>query len=59
MTIDAAAWCVACGQMPDLAITIERRGVMMHYGSCWSHVIEVAMRAHGDALRIDAEDARA
>lgn len=56
MTVPAAVWCIACGATPDVAITLERRGVLAHYGSCWDHVAIVAVRARRDASRIDAED---
>lgn len=48
MTISAAVWCLACGAPPDCAITIERNGVMAHYGACWDHVVTVAHRARDE-----------
>ena len=56
--LDAAAWCIKCGALPELAITVERRGVLAHYGSCWQHVTDVADRARYDAARAELEAAR-
>jgi len=58
MSLEAAAWCIVCGAAPTVAVTVERRGALMHYGSCWAHVAEVAARAQGDTARIDDEDRR-
>lgn len=58
MTVPAAAWCVTCGAVPDVALTVERRGALMHYGACWHHVTSVAERARRDVERIDAADRR-
>jgi hypothetical protein len=57
VTVAAAAWCVTCGAQPDVAVTVERRGTMMHYGACWQHVTTVAERARLDVARIDRNDA--
>lgn len=43
-----AVWCVACGGQPDVAITIERRGVLAHYGACFTHIEAVAERVRYD-----------
>ena len=56
MTIPAAVWCVTCGAVPDVAVTVERRGVLVHYGACWSHVTSVAERARLDVEQIDSRD---
>lgn len=53
MPVAAAVWCVACGAVPDVAITIERNGVLAHYGACWDHVAQVASRARGDVQLAD------
>ena len=51
MAVPAAVWCVMCGAMPDVALTIERDGVMAHYGACWDHVTAVAARARRETSR--------
>lgn len=51
--VAAAVWCVTCGRAPDCVLTLERDGVLMHYGSCWSCVPRVADRARYDVERID------
>lgn len=56
MSLAAAAWCVACGAPPDVALTIERRGTLAHYGACWDHAAGIIARARADAARLDAED---
>ena len=45
MAVPEAVWCVMCGAVPDVALTIERGGVLAHYGACWDHVSAVAARA--------------
>ena len=45
MAVPEAVWCVMCGAVPDVALTIERNGVLAHYGACWAHVGAVAVRA--------------
>jgi hypothetical protein len=39
-----------------VALTIERNGVMAHYGACWDHVGVVAARARRE---VHAADQRA
>ena len=53
MAVAGAVWCVVCGAMPDVALTIERRGVLAHYGACWAHVLPVAIRARADTAAAD------
>ena len=53
MGIASAAWCIACGQAPLVAISYERDGVMAHYGACRVHVLVVAERAMHDLDRLD------
>ena len=48
MSVSNAVWCIACGATPDVAITVERSGVLAHYGACWDHVATVALRARDD-----------
>ena len=57
MGLASAAWCIGCGALPEVVITLERRGVMMHYGACFDHVLQVAERARRDVERIDAPPA--
>jgi hypothetical protein len=57
MSLGAAAWCIVCGAAPTVAVTVERRGVLMHYGSCWAHLAAAAARAQADTARIDDVDA--
>lgn len=45
MAVPEAVWCVVCGAVPDVALTIERNEVLAHYGACWAHVGEVTARA--------------
>lgn len=45
MPVPEAVWCLVCGAVPDVAVTIERNGVLAHYGACWEHVGEVTARA--------------
>jgi hypothetical protein len=52
----ATVWCIQCGATPTVAVTVERRGVLMHYGSCWAHVAQVAERARRDTAEIDRID---
>jgi hypothetical protein len=56
VSLVAAAWCIECGCPPDVALTIERRGVLAHYGACWDHVSIVCSRARTDVEQIDAQD---
>lgn len=56
MGVAASAWCVICGADPEATITSERRGVLMHYGTCMAHVHQVAERMQRDLDRIDRED---
>ena len=49
--VTLAAWCIKCGALPDLVLTVERNRVLAHYGSCWQHVDEVADRARADLIR--------
>lgn len=59
MGVAHAVWCVDCGRSPEAVITVERRGVMMHYGTCWQHLSAVAARAQSDAGHLDAQDRQA
>ena len=55
MGIASAAWCVACGELPVVAISYERKGIMAHYGACALHIHDVADRVLHDLDRIDTE----
>ena len=37
-----------------VVLTVEREGVLIHYGACWDHVAYVADRARRDIDHIDA-----
>lgn len=49
--VAAAVWCVACGGPPEVAISIERNGVLAHYGACLEHVEAVARRVRAEHQR--------
>ena len=55
MGIASAAWCLSCGELPLVAISYERKGIMAHYGACRAHVLVVAERALHDLDRIDVQ----
>ena len=49
--VHRAMWCIECGAMPDTVITVERTGVLGHYGACFAHIEAVARRVRADAER--------
>lgn len=53
MSLQAAAWCIACGALPEVVVTVERNGVLAHYGACAAHIEAVAMRVRTDLAAID------
>jgi len=56
MSVDASAWCVACGRKPQLVVSFERRGVMASYGACIDHIHQVADEAVNDLGPIGTQD---
>ena len=48
MSVTAAQWCICCGAAPECVITVERNGVLAHYGSCFAHLHPVATRMLSD-----------
>lgn len=44
MTVAGAVWCLTCGGPPEVAFTVERNGVLGHYGACFTHLEAVAGR---------------
>lgn len=53
MSLQAAAWCVTCGATPEVVVTVERNGVLAHYGACVAHIELVATRVRTDLAAID------
>lgn len=41
--------CIACGHPSEVSISMERNGVIAHYGSCYAQIERVARRVRGDA----------
>lgn len=53
MSLEAAAWCLTCGALPEVVVTVERGGVLAHYGACAAHIEAVATQVRADLAAID------
>ena len=51
MAVPEAVWCVVCGAVPDVAVTVDLGTTLAHYGACWDHVGNVAARARRETAR--------
>lgn len=56
MSVAGAVWCIHCGAPPDVAISIERNGVIAHYGACFAHIEQVAARVRSDHCELPAPE---
>lgn len=43
-----AMWCIHCGALPEVTLSVERNSVLAHYGACMAHVHQVADRMLAD-----------